>query len=258
MDQQTRVAGTYVVAILLFMIAFIFFCFGVGLLFSFPDLLALLGVGVLAFSGIFIHSGIKNLKDAKSINSDESLQLRATSKNLNVQQAEKIQTDAKSVNDVTILARWHYSNEEWNRFLKWERSKRKTSSTIQALLIIVLGSLLLRNLRDTSWTIAIAISGGLAIIYWLGKYFISMNAIGKRATNEVIITNRSVIINGKVNSFKDGLYWLKKVELIEENEIQVIQFEYGWNTRKGPGSEEIRVPVPFLKLDEAKEIIKQY
>jgi hypothetical protein len=257
MDQQTRVAGTYVVAILLFMIAFMFFCFGLGLLFALPDLLGFLGIVVLAFSGVFIYSGIRNLNDAKLMNRDAALQLKTISPPSQVE-GNRIENKDAIVSDVTILARWQYSKEEWSRFMKWERSRRKTSSTIEAVLIIVLGSLLLRSLRDASWTTAIAISSGLAMFYWLGKYFTSMNSIGKRASNEVILTTRSVIVNGKMNSLRDGLYFLKKVELIEENDISVIQFEYGWNTRKGPSSEQIRVPVPANKLEEAKEVVKQY
>lgn len=245
-------------AILLFMIAFMFFCFGIGLLFALPDLLGLLGIVVLAFSGVFIYSGVKNLNDAKLMDKDATLQLRSASAALPVQQEDNVHPGNKTVSDVTILARWQYSKEEWKRFLQWERSRRKTSSTIEAVLIIVLGSLLLRNLRDTSWTLALAISGAMAILYWLGKYFISMNSIGKRTFNEVVLTNRSIIINGKVNSFNDGLYWLKKVELLEENNIYVLEFVYAWNTRKGPGSEEIRVPVPHHKLNEARELIKRY
>jgi hypothetical protein len=254
MDQQTRAGGTYVFAILLFMIAFIFFCFGIGLLFAFPDILALLGVVILAFSGVFIYSGIKNLNDAKMMDREANLQLRTASTTLQASTKDNNQT----ISDITILAHWQYSNEEWKRFMKWERRRRKTSSTIEAVLLIVLGSLVLRSLRDASWTEAIGISGAFAVIYWIGKYYISMNSIGKNRSNEVILTSRSVIINGKVNSFSDGLYWLEKIELIEEKDISVIEFVYAWNTRKGPSTEEIRIPIPNNKLAEAKEIIKLY
>ncbi len=260
MDQQTRTAGTYVVAILLFMIAFIFFCFGIGLLFAFPDLLALVGVVVLAFSGVFIYSGVKNLKDAKLMDRDATLQIRKATAVLEVSAngGKNLANPNQSPSDIAVMAHWQYSNEEWTRFMKWERSRRKTSSTVEAFLIIILGSLVLRSLRDASWPEAIAISGAFTVIYWTGKYYISMNSIGKRKSNEVILTSRSVIINGKVNSFSDGLYWLNKVELIEEKDISVLQFEYGWNTRKGPSSEEIRVPVPNSKIEEARELIKRY
>lgn len=260
MDQQTRIAGTYVFAILLFMIAFIFFSFGIGLLFAFPDLLSLLGIVILAFSGVFIYSGIKNLRNAKLMDKDASLQLVKANTALNVSsnESESRANQNQLENDIIILARWQYSKEEWSRFMKWERSRRKTSSTVEAVLLIIFGSLMLRNLRDASWMEAIGISTAFAVVYWLGKYYLSMNSIGKKKSNEVIITSRSVIINGKVNSFRDGLYWLNKVELLEEKDISVVQFEYGWNTRKGPSSEQIRVPVPNNKIHEARELIRQY
>ena len=257
MDQQTRTGGTYVVAVLLFMIAFIFLCMGIALVFSYPDKLALLGIVILGFSGIFIYSGIKNLKDAKLMAADADTQLKSVSA------IRQTATDSKgnvqqTLGDIIMLAHWKYTNDEWNKFLKWERSRRKTSSTVEAILIIILGSLLLRSVRDASWIAAIGFSGAFAVIYWIGKYYISMDSFGKKKANEVVITTRSVIINGKVNTFHDGLYWLKKVQLIEENEITVIEFVYEWNTRKGPSSEEIRVPVPVNKIDEAREIANLY
>ena len=261
MDQQTRIGGTYISAILLFMIAFIFFCFGIGLMFSFPDILSLGGVVSLVFAGVFIYSGIKNLNDAKNFDRDAALQIKASmnaSENKIGGGNERTADTSISNDEVLILGRWQYSKEEWSRFMKWESSRRKSSIMIEAIMLTVLGSITLKILRTTSWLEAILISVAFSIIYWLGKSYIAKNAIGKAENNHVTITNRAVIINGKVNSFRDNLYWLKKVELIQEQNINVLEFVYEWNTRKGITSEEIRVPVPTNKMEEATELITRF
>lgn len=261
MDQQTRIAGTYVFAILLFMIAFIFFCFGVGLMFSFPDIWSLGGVISLGFAGIFIHSGIKNLNDAKNFERDAALQVKAAnikeqSKTVADKKPETV--DATTNNEILILANWQYSKEEWNTFMKWENNRRKSGILLETFVIAVFGSVILKFLRNAGWLESILISLAFAIIYWAGKSYIAKNAIGKAENNQVVITNRSVIINGKVNSFRDNLYWLKKVELLQEANIAVLEFVYAWNTRKGSTSEEIRVPVPKDKIEEASYLVKLY
>jgi hypothetical protein len=68
----------------------------------------------------------------------------------------------------------------------------------------------------------------------------------------VIITQYAVIINGKHNAFKSQMYWLGSVSIKDEPSPKVLEIVYNWNTRGGISHDEIRIPIPEGKLEEAK------
>jgi hypothetical protein len=264
MDQQKRTAGAALTGAIMFFCAFIFLCLGAGMTLSYPDKIWVLGLILLGCAAVMIVSGIANLRLSGKIEQDSKEQL---SKACQMPAAgAEAGTPAESgdkptgKNEIKVLARWNYSGAEWNRFLNSEKKERKTNSTLEAIGIVVLGVIILRNVRDASWELAIGVSGFIGVVYWLGKYFLSMGSIGKALNNEVIVTNRSVIINNKVNTFNDGQYWLKDVTLKEETDPAVIEFIYEWQSRNPniPAHDEIRIPVPKNKIGEAKELLKQF
>jgi hypothetical protein len=265
MDQQKRTTGAIITAAIMFFCAFIFLCLGSGMAFSYPDKVWIWGIILLGCCVVMIYSGISNLRLAKNIEQDSITQLQNTATSpvsVNIKKEQDVISPVSStvVDEVNILARWEYSKEEWQQFLKRENKERKNNSTLEATVLVVLGLILLRNLENTSWTIAIGASVVVGIIYLLGKYFLSIGSIGVSKNNEVIITSRSVIINGKVNTFIDGQYWLKEVSLKEEASPAIIEFVYCWQTRNPdmPAHDEIRIPVPKEKLPEAVELVKQF
>jgi hypothetical protein len=267
MDDQKRTVGAVLTAVMLFFCGFICLCLGLGMLFSYPDGIWIWGLVLLGCCGVIIYSGISNLKLSKNIEKDTLIQLQniSTEATKPVTQTATYKDHSPIVlpnqttpaNTIQVLAKWQYSADEWQRFLQFERKERKTSSTIEALTIMILGGIMLLILRSASWLLAFSISTVLAVVYWLGKYFLSLGSIGKAVNNEVIITNRSVVINNRVNTFIDGQYWLNSVSLKRDSTPAVIVFNYGWSTRKGASHEDIRIPVPEGKLQEAEAVVKR-
>jgi hypothetical protein len=262
MDQEKRSTGAAITAAIMFFCAFIFLCLGAGMAFSYPDKIWIWGLVLLGCCALMVYSGITNIRLSRNVEKDSNAQLQ-TVVNLPASglaaDKDKFKQEPLS-NPVNILARWSYSKEEWQQFLKWEKKERKTNSLVEAAVLAVLGIIVLRNLEETSWTIAIGVSVFIGTIYWIGKYFLSMGSIGRSANAEVIITNRSVIINGKVNTFIDGQYSLKEVKLKEDASPAIIEFIYTWQTRNPnlPSQDEIRIPVPKNKLPEAIELVKRF
>lgn len=272
MDQSTRSTGTYLVAAIHFMISFLFLIIGVALLFSYPEKWSLFGLLFLACFAGMVHGGIQNLRLGKAIEREAVETIRLIQQQRSAQPVKLADrsidklADEAPVNSVpseaavTILASWVLTADEWALFMKRERTRRKTDTTIEAGFIVILGTPFVYFVRDTGWVIALAVSTIVATIYWLGKYFMSLGSVSvaKNQSAEVVVTSRSVTVNGKVNSFRDSQYYLRAVRLVTDETAAQLEFEYGWATRSASSYEVIRVPIPATAMDDAKAVLKYF
>lgn len=266
MDQKFTSGGTMLSGLLMLGCAFIILPLGLGCLLSYPDQIWWLGLLFLASAAGLILNGITNIKLSKRLAKDaeEDLniisgkrQYSPTKANVstyvnNNDQTQSIQPAIQQeVNDTIVLVKWNYTVEEWQKFLKWEMKERRLSSTIEAALIVLIGGVLGYN--EGGW-VMLVISIVVAIIYWLGKYYLSLASIGqpKNKQCEVVITQYALIINGKHNAFNSQMYCKGKVSIKEEPSPKILEIVYHWQTRKGISQEELRVPIPEGKLEEAK------
>ena len=259
MDQKFVVGGNRLVAVLLFFCAMMMLPVGIGLLSAYPDKMWWLGLAVLVSCGLLFHGGISNLRLSRRLRRQADAEMAALAGLQAAQQptADAATSQARPVDDVAILAHWTYTPEEWKSFISWERKKRKTSSTVEAALILVVGGAFIYWTREADPGLSFGISAAVAGIYWYGKNVLSLSSIGKSSSkaNEVVITSHAVIINGSYNAFRSELYWLKGATLDESLTPEVLEIVYQWQTRKGITQEEIRVPVPAGKIDEARVVI---
>jgi hypothetical protein len=274
MDQKFITGGTILSGVIITGCGLMVAPLAVGMLLSYPHQIWLLGV-VLAFSSIaMIIGGIKQLISARKKQQQVDQTQTAIQEEI---LSAKVQHIGESINndaieaaiiqnqeaaqsapiDQVILAKWHFTAAEWNRFLQYEKRERKMSSTIESVIIILLGGALLMFAKNANAWLAFGISGVIASIYWLGKYYLSMGSLGaSRAVNEVIITPVAIIINGKYNVLRNDRIWLSKVVVKNETAMQVLEFTFNWSTRKGDTFEEIRIPIPENKLAEAEALAK--
>jgi hypothetical protein len=70
-----------------------------------------------------------------------------------------------------------------------------------------------------------------------------------------VITNRIANVNGKPIVFHGDGKWLRKVDIKEKNNINVLEITFEWKTGKGITFDELRIPVPKGKLREAIELL---
>jgi hypothetical protein len=280
MDQKITSVGTMMTGIILFFCAFIITPLGLGMLFSYPDQIWWLGLLMLAAAVVIVRSGISNVRMANRLSKAADNDLAVIQKQLHKKVApaqritstapqtatvpqsqegaqakeETVETDTSPI----ILAHWKYTAAEWQKFIAWETTERKTSTTIVSLLILVFGGLTVIWMKKAGFVLAFALSGFIAVIYWVGRYFISKFSIGEAGNrqNEVAITQDAIVINGKYNAFISEMYRLKDIKIRDEEPLQVLEIEYSWSTRRGESFDEIRVPIPAGKLEEAKWLIK--
>ena len=63
-------------------------------------------------------------------------------------------------------------------------------------------------------------------------------------------------INGKLNPYRSDRFWLKKIQMLA-GDPEVIEFTYSWDTRKGRTFDELRIPVPAGRGEEARALIEK-
>jgi hypothetical protein len=278
-DQKFTSAGTMVSAVIMFFAAFIMLPLGLGFLFSYPEPLWWFGPLLLFGTIALTLNGISNIKLSKKLAKEAEEDAKVIAQQLykkqsivqaqplNFTPATEVKKDISATenlasnpqpqtitNDTIVLVNWKYTEDEWKRFTKWEVKERKTNSTIEAALIVILGTLFVGEIGDLSWWVSLIISVLVALIYWLGKYFLSMASIGrpKGKNSEVVITQYAVIINGKYNAFRNDMYRPGPINIKEDCSPKVLEIIYNWSTRKGSTHDEIRIPIPEGKLEEAQ------
>jgi hypothetical protein len=261
MDQRFVVEGGKVTAGLLFFCAFLVTPLGLGMLFSYPDKIWLVGILMLLGAGAFIHSGVSNLRQSARMSKQMDKEMKAVAEALKTQMEsiDKVASGTALASEAGILARWTYTDEEWKRFIAWETKKRRANTSLEAGLIVVIGAVFAHLIKQAGWALAFCLSTFIAGIYWVGKYFLSMNSIGKKkgSTNEIVILHDGVIINGKYNAIRSELYRVRSIKLLDVEEPLIMEFVYEWKTRKGISNDEIRIPVPEGKKSEAQDLISR-
>jgi len=275
MDQKFITGGTIITGILLTGCGLLIAPLAVGMILSYPDQIWLLGLVLVGASVTLIYSGVMQLiravkaqketdKTQEKIDAivlaskiDELGNTALANDKIESAIKQKQQADKIAPVEEVILAKWQFSAQEWNRFLRFERKERKLSNNIESILILLLGGFLLRLGKGAGYGLAFGISGTIAVIYWVGKYYLNMGSFGAaKAVNDVIITPVAVIINGKYNVLRNDSIWLSKALVKNENGLDYLELTYDWSTRKGNTFEDLRIPIPAGKLADAEKLAK--
>jgi len=267
MDEKYRDNFSIIQVAIYFFLALMILPVGIGLAMALPDKMGLLGLLLIFSSCLFVIAGVKQIKYNKKkqvINkfyqaalAKSKQQPTVISKEIEVvdETKEEIvtkeqlrETEANKLFKNFVIAKYQISNSEWNLFYKSEGKSRINSIIIEGLVLALLGSILLRTTRNTSLPFSILFSVGFAIFYGLLKYFLTMKSISanNKQQHEIIVTQNSVIVNGKMNVFRDDSRWLNSIKLIKEKQPMVLEINFGWQTRGGVSNDDLRIPI----LDE--------
>lgn len=92
---------------------------------------------------------------------------------------------------------------------------------------------------------------------WAGtKYLLHLRPLKlKDASVHLLITPSTVYINGQPNVFYDDVKQPAKFRLLEEQQPAVLEITYMWPVRRGTTFEELRVPVPAGREEEARRLV---
>lgn len=271
MDQKIRTKSSVISGIIVLILGIIMLPIAIGLSLSKGDSVATsLGIVFLVSCILLIYGGIatiikskKELKHSNELQKRVNEKLATTNLNYNTISENKIDFNSSIEEESVmkfeseILANWTFNKSEWLQFITWEKKERRLNTFFESFWILLLGAICIIIFRGASFLIAASISLSIGIIYWIIKIkFTSKPFKNIREENKIVITNVAVIINDSYQPFRNEDYWLGQIKIFEKENLNILEIQYHWNTRKGSTYDEIRVPIPYNKKAEA-ELVKQ-
>jgi hypothetical protein len=286
MDEVVKSKGLAFQTAIYFLLGLLMAPLGAGALASYPDSAWYLGLMFSISSILFLYSAFSNLRKSRlkdgenrirqldmevAAFKDRELKQKnvstepdgfATAKSV-FQTADSSVINARSqlTTDPTtsdILANWNYSADEWKAFQNANRSVVARESVVLILLITAVGGWILHDDKGEGWLFSFAFCFVFAVLFILLKNYLKKGFINVNTTAgvSVIIDREKLLLNGKLFSFRDEERTLEKAEIIDKRGIKMIEFSYGWRTRGGRTVDEIRIPVPQGKMDEAEKLVR--
>jgi hypothetical protein len=214
--------------------------------------------GLMIYGGITMYFATK--KKMSDIDKDEIELAQAVKNPATIEDAVKTirEEAAKPFPEKnTLLAHWNYTSEEWKEFTKKELSFRIREALIVWLLITGLGTWLIAGYRDMGHLAAFITSLSVGGLFTLIRLIIAYNARKANLSKpgDVIISAKSILINGKYHILNDENKTLYELELLKDQTPQILEFSVQWNTRSGMTNEQIRIPIPADKSTEAAQLV---
>lgn len=268
MDQKTISAGGILSGVLVIFCGVLVSPVAIGMVASYPDGIWWLGLVLVISCGLMIYGGIQAIRKAKVQEFQaaeeeqrikaEIAQLKANSApTQTIENAEKRPSISGSPYS-EVFAHWIFSSQEWKKFLLLEKKRRKSSTLIEGILIVALGTPFLMWVRASTFGTAFIICLIIALIISFLRYQLTMNSLGSALdVNEVTITDQTVMINNKLNPYRSENFWLDKIQILD-GDPDVLEFTYAWHTRKKAKTfDELRIPIPNGKKEEAQILIQK-
>lgn len=217
--------------------------------------------GMMVYGGVTMFFGSK--KKIEDTARDEKELTQAVKKPINIDhaiQSVREQATKPFPDKNTLLAHWTYSDEEWKIFTKKEFNISIREALVVWLMLVGIGTWLLSGYREMGHLAAFITcfcTGGLITFI---RYIIAYNARKANSSKpgDVIISAKSILINGIYHTLNDEHKTLSKLELLNDENPKILEFTVIWNTRKGQTNEQVRVPVPSDKLTEAIKLVEVF
>ena len=75
---------------------------------------------------------------------------------------------------------------------------------------------------------------------------------------EAIITPSAILLNGRYHVLRNDTYRFHGVRFDEAATPPQLEFTIGWSTRSGPTRDNIRIPVPAGRQEEARKVVAAF
>ncbi|HLG38657.1 MAG TPA: hypothetical protein VI461_03275 [Chitinophagaceae bacterium] len=122
--------------------------------------------------------------------------------------------DSEKQNETEALIRWTYSRDEWQAFMRWKKKRRG-----------------------------------------FFHYLLHRLSPGQKLRSpEITITSGRVSIGDNHEPFVDGERQLKRINIHDTGNMNVMEITYQRNGLQNAGPGEIHIPVPKGKLKEAIQV----
>lgn len=162
--------------------------------------------------------------------------------------------------DFNLLTEWNYSKKEWNEFVVLEKANKKEDNIYFGIGILILGTIGLMILRQTSFLGGLIFTTPLAILIpWLRMKF-SYKHLKKGVKNPFVkFYSDHLLINGHKIDLSGKIKRIKSLKIIDtKNNKKMLEFNVQWMTRKGPTNDEFRILIPTDKITEAENLITKF
>ncbi|MBK6731121.1 MAG: hypothetical protein IPG60_09185 [Bacteroidetes bacterium] len=168
--------------------------------------------------------------------------------------------DQEKNSDILILGEWIIDAESWKQFIITEKKLRNEDSIYLFIGAIVMGTMGLMAARDVNLITAILFASAIGlIVVWLRRYFAIKNLKMQMLTpRQIVITPTTVFINAQAFTLIGENRYLRKVEMMNKNQQDIIEFTIGWETRKGHTFDELRIPVASSNFTQAENILNYF
>ncbi len=171
------------------------------------------------------------------------------------------EAEAPDVPEARVLAHWTYGPGQWTTYTGTEIAFRKREAVYQAAGITALGTVFLSLGDDISLGHAFQSSAFVGIMVFAGRYLQARAAHDSNAATargEAIISPDAVVLNGRYHVLRNDEYHLRSVRYLDAGATPLLEFAVEWSTRGGAATEEVRVPVPPGREDEARELARTF
>jgi len=160
-----------------------------------------------------------------------------------------------------VITQWFYTEQEWNEYVRIERSNKKEDSIYFGIGIVILGTAGLMFLRGTGFFTGLLFSIPLAILIPFLRMKFSYRHLKKEIVSPTVIFFPDYI---KINNHKivlvSSVKRIKSIKIIntQDNGRHLLEFDIQWMTRKGPTNDEFRFLIPENKMEEAHKMTQSY
>lgn len=158
------------------------------------------------------------------------------------------------------LAEWYYTEGEWNEFVTIEKENKKEDNIYFGIAILVLSTIGLMIFRNTSFLTALTFAIPFSILIPYLRMRFSYKHLKHDVKKPFVrIYENYIQINQHKIEVSTSKKRIKSLKIITaKNNMQLLEIDVQWITRKGPTNDEFRVLIPHNKISEAERLVNQF
>lgn len=159
-----------------------------------------------------------------------------------------------------LLAHWTYTSKEWDAFVDIEKANKREDNIYLGIGMIVLGTIGLLFLRNTSFLMSLSFAVPLGVLIPFLRMKFSYKHLQKGVENpEIQLSPEYLIVNQHKIELSNSQKRLKGLKIIDaKNNTKLLELDVQWLTRKGPTNDEFRILIPSDKIHEAEKLVQNF
>lgn len=154
--------------------------------------------------------------------------------------------------EAELVAAWDVSPEDWRRFNAADLRERLAVALGMVLGFATLGAVGLALARAVPLTFAVPFSGAFGVLV-AALWLLWITRARWQRPPRVRIGRDAVLVGNVRHTLRSDMHRLDRVT-VEDGDPPVMVFTVSWSTRNGPSGDDVRVPVPPDRLQDARRV----